>query len=97
MATNKPTKPEKATETTKSPAKAMQELSEAPPHDEQKLPVTLRVENSYEYHLDLVQRVVEGILDPDTPDAFIEVPCTVPNTKRFLHTSYVKEIDVRGM
>lgn len=84
-------------ETPKSPAKAMQERTEIPPKDETKHPVTLRVENSYEYHLDLVRSVVDGILDPDTADAFIEVPCPVVGARRFLHTSYVKEIDIRGM
>lgn len=59
--------------------------------------MTLRTDNSFEHHLLLPRSVVEGILDPDTPDAFIEVPCQLNGMKRFLHTSYVKEIDVRGL
>lgn len=79
-----------------SPAKAIQAISVAP-RDEVKLPVTLRLENGYEYHLDLVRSVIDGILDPDVPDVFIEIPCFIANTRRFLHTSAVKEVDVRGL
>ncbi len=78
-------------------AKAMQEQSERKQVEEEKLAVALRAQNNYEYHLELARSVVEGILDPDVPDCFIEVPCPVQNMRRFLHTSYVKEIDVRGL
>lgn len=80
-----------------SPAKAMQAHSEASGGSEERLPVTLRADNSYEYHLDMARSVIEGLLDPDVPDVFLEVPCPVNGTRRFLHTSYVKEIDVRGL
>lgn len=79
-----------------SPAKAIQVVS-ANPGDAMKLPVTARLENGYEYHLDLVRSVIDGILDPDIADVFIEIPCAVPNTRRFLYTSMIKEIDVRGL
>ena len=80
-------------------AKAVQAKSEQPgaPQAEQRLATTLRTMNGYEYHLDLARSVVEGILDPDVDDAFIEIPCPVGGARRFLHTSNVKEVDVRGL
>jgi hypothetical protein len=87
----------KQTKQSQSPAKAMQAHSEAQPGGEERLPVTLRADNSYEYHLDIARSVIEGLLDPDVPDLFLEVPCPVNGARRFLHTSYVKEIDVRGL
>src|SRR3954447_4515239 len=96
MAT-KPTKPTQPAQSPKSPAKAIQARSEAQPGSEERLPVTLRADNSYEYHLDMARSVVEGLLDPDVPDVFLEVHCPVAGARRFLHTSYVKEIDVRGL
>ena len=91
-----PTKP--ATKSLQSSARAMQAKTEAPPQrDEQQLSVTLRDDKTFEYHLVLPRSAIDAMLDPDVPDAFIEVPCVVRNTKRFLHTSYVKEVDVRGM
>src|SRR5579875_1146242 len=81
----------------KSPAKAMQATSSAPPADEPRLAVTLRARNGYEYHIDMARSVAEALIDPDVPDAFIEVPCPIRDTRRFLHTSEIKEIDVRGL
>ena len=78
-------------------AKAIQAISKVPPRDEPRLPVTLRTDNGFEYHLDLPQSVIEGILDPDVPDVFIEVLCPVRGVRRFLHTAFVKEIDVKGL
>lgn len=80
----------------KSAAKAMQATSSAP-GDEPRLPVTLRARNGYEYHIDMARSVAEALIDPDVPDAFIEVPCPVAGSRRFLHTSEIKEIDVRGL
>lgn len=77
-------------------ARQLQAISIAP-RDELRLPVTLRLENGFEYHLDLARSVINGILDPDVPDTFIEVPCPVRNTRRFTHTSFIKEVDVLGM
>jgi hypothetical protein len=88
--------PDEIIEASASPAKAIQAISAAPRH-EAKLPVALRAENGFEYHLDLERRVIEGILDPDVPDVFIEVPSPVKGIRRFLHTAFVKEIDVRGL
>lgn len=79
-----------------SPAKTVQAISAAP-GDAVKLPVTARLENGFEYHLDLVRSVIDGILDPDVADVFLEIPCPIPNTRRFLHTSMIKEVDVRGL
>ena len=80
-------------------AKPMQAKSEQQKAEqtEQRLATTLRTMNGYEYHLDLARSVIEGILDPDVDDAFLEVPCPVAGTRRFLHTSNIKEIDVRGL
>lgn len=63
---------------------------------EERLAVTLRTMNGYEYHLDLPRSVIAGILDPDVDDAFLEVPCQVASTRRYIHTSNIKEIDVKG-
>lgn len=82
--------------TPSSPARAVQAISAAP-GDAVKLPVTARLENGYEYHLDLVRSVIDGILDPDVADVYLEIPCPIANTRRFLHTSIIKEIDVRGL
>ena len=85
-----------------SPARAMQEQSITPP-EPAKISVTLRTEQSYEYNLDLPRPVVENLLNPDVPDCFIEVPAKayggqpLHGTRRFLHTSYIKEVDIRGM
>lgn len=79
-----------------SPAKTVQAIS-ANPGEAVKLPVTARLENGFEYHLDLVRDVIDGILDPDVPDVFLEIPCPIANTRRFLHTSMIKEVDVRGL
>ena len=91
--------PEETHEEAKQPqsrAEEMQALTMAP-SSEDRLPVTLRARNSYEYHLDLARSVVVALLDPDVPDAFIEVPCSVRGTRRFLHTSEIKEIDVKAL
>lgn len=61
------------------------------------LAVTLRTDVGFEYHLDLPRPLVESIIDPSVPDQFIEVPCALHSTKRFLQTSYIKELDVRGL
>lgn len=65
--------------------------------DEQRYAVTLRDDKTFEYHLDLAQSVINAILNPDVPDTFIEVHCQVKGARRFVHTSYIKEIDVRGL
>lgn len=82
-----------------SSAKSVQAKSEqtATQQEEQRIATTLRTATGFEYHLDLARSVIEGILDPDIPDAFLEVPCPVRDTRRFLHTSNIKEIDVRGL
>lgn len=78
------------------PMQAKSEQNKAP--EEARLACTLRTDVGFEYHIDLAREVVEGILDPEVDDAFIEVPCTLTGgMKRFLHTSYIKEIDVRGL
>jgi hypothetical protein len=80
----------------------MQEQSIVSP-EPVKISVTLRTDTSYEYNLDLPRPVVEKLLNPDVPDCFIEVPAKayggqrLAGVRRFLHTAYIKEIDVRGM
>lgn len=77
---------------TKSKARQMQEASQAEVQ-ERRIRVTIIDTKAYEYHLNPYESVVRGILDPDTPDAFIEVP--IDPTLRgsvvhaFLHTSQV--------
>jgi hypothetical protein len=82
-----------------SPAQTLQAQSHrAPdPHIDPPLGVTLRNQNGYEYHMEMTKPVIEKVLDPDVPDTFIEVPCKVAGTKRFLSTAFVAEIDVRGL
>jgi|SRR5579875_1577054 hypothetical protein len=80
-----------------SPAKAMQATSSSPPASEPRLAVTLRARNGFEYHIDMARSVAEALIDPDVPDAFIEVPGPREGIRRFLHTSEIKEIDVRGL
>jgi hypothetical protein len=58
---------------TKSNAKAMQEASQQET-EERRIRVTIIDTKAFEYHLNPHESVVRGILDPDTPDAFIEVP-----------------------
>ena len=90
MTQQKPQKPKA------SPAQAVQAQS-APQRDAQKLPVTLRTQVRFEYHLDLPRDVVEGLLDPDVPDVFIEVPSPIKGSRRFLHSAFIMECDVRGL
>lgn len=81
----------------KSPAKALHEQCSTLPdfYKEQRLAVILRNQSGHEYHVELLRSVVEQILDPDVPDVFIEVPCNITGTKRFLSTAFISEIDVR--
>lgn len=63
---------------------------------ERRIRVTIIDTKAYEYHLNPVESVVRGILDPDTADAFIEVPIE-PNLRgavvhAFLHTSQVAKL-----
>ena len=58
---------------TKSKAKEMQDASSAET-EERRIRVTVIDTKAFEYHLNPHESVVRGILDPDTSDAFIEVP-----------------------
>ncbi|GCE14194.1 hypothetical protein [Tengunoibacter tsumagoiensis] len=80
-----------------SAEREIQQQSEETAQSDEILAVTLRMDNSFEYHLNLKRSVLAGILDPDVGDVFIEVPCPVAGTKRFLHTSRIKELDARGL
>lgn len=84
------------TNSAKKPTKSKQEQSEARKPVE-KLAATLRTDVGFEYHLELPRSVIEDLIDPETPDVRIEVPCSLHGTRRFLHTSYIKELDVRGL
>jgi len=57
----------------KSKAKEMQEASQQE-SDERHIRITIIDTKAYEYHLNPHESVVRGIIDPDTPDAMIEVP-----------------------
>lgn len=94
--------PDKDT-TGKSRAKRMQEAAQLPTADveekpkEQSIRITLRTSVGAEYHLEKPATVVRGILDPDTPDALIEVPIMPPNSavkRRFIHTNQIAELDI---
>ena len=79
----------------KSKAKEMQEASQQDT-DERHVRITIIDNKAYEYHLNPHESVVRGILDPDTSDAFIEVPVE-PNLRgavahAYLHTSQVAKL-----
>ena len=80
-------------------AKPMQAKTETPPPAsiEERLPVALRLDNTYEYHLELPRSAVESLIDPDVDDCFIEVPCAIHRMTRYLHTSHIKEIVAKGL
>lgn len=73
-----------------------------PAHVDDLLSVTLRADNGYEYNILLPRSVVADIFDPETPTRFVEIPAatgagqSIRDTKRFLNTLYIKEIDVKG-
>lgn len=80
---------------TKSKAKAMQEASQQET-EERRVRITVIDTKAYEYHLTPYESVARGILDPDTPDAFIEVPVE-PHLQgvvvhAYLHTSQVAKL-----
>lgn len=79
----------------KSKAKKMLETS-AQESKERKVRITVIDSKAYEYHLTPYESVARGILDPDVPDTFIEVP-TEPNLKgsvvhTYLHTSQIAKL-----
>jgi hypothetical protein len=77
----------------KSKAKRMLEASADDTHQERQVRVTIIDDKAYEYHLTPYESVLRGILDPDVPDTFIEVPVP-PELKgsvkhTYLHTSRI--------
>lgn len=79
----------------KSKAKKMQEASQAV-EEERRVRVTVIDDKAFEYHLTPYESVVKGILDPDTPDTFIEVP-VAPHLRGtvlhdFMHTSRIAHL-----
>jgi hypothetical protein len=81
----------------KSKARIMQETS-ASESKERRIRLTVIDNKATEYHLNPYESVVKGILDPDTPDAFIEVPIE-PMLRSsvvhaFLHTSQIAKLYV---
>ena len=74
----------------KSKAKAMQDTSAAAESTERDIRITIVDDRAFEYHLVRRESVVRGILDPDTPDTFIEVPCSIQGVVHaYLHTSRI--------
>lgn len=63
------------------------------PEQERTIRVTIIDDKASEFHLVKPESVIRDILDPDTPDVFIEVP--VPEQlagsvkRNFLHTSRI--------
>ena len=79
----------------KSRAKKIQEAS-ATPSEERRVRMTVVDDKAYEYHLNPYESVARGIIDPDTPDVFIEVPID-PRLKEsvlhaYLHTSRIARL-----
>ncbi len=78
-----------------SKAKAMQAASERD-KAERRIRLTIIDNKAFEYHLNPYESVAKGILDPDVPDAFIEVPID-PLLKgsvvhAYLHTSQIAKL-----
>ena len=74
----------------KSKAKAIQDISAAAESDERDIRITIVDDRAFEYHLVRRESVVRGILDPETPDVFIEVPCSIQGVVHaYLHTSRI--------
>ena len=83
----------------KSKARAMQEASQQDAQ-ERRIAITIIDTKAFEYHLNAYESVVRGILDPDTPDAFLEVP-TEKNLQgsvmhTYLHTSQIAKFYLHG-
>ncbi len=79
----------------KSRAKKMLETS-AQKSEERRVRITVIDSKAFEYHLTPYESVARGILDPDVPDTFIEVPTeahlkgSVAHT--YLHTSQIAKL-----
>jgi len=71
----------------KSKARQMQEASQQD-SEERHIRITIIDMKAFEYHLNPHESVVRGILDPDTPDAFIEVPIE-PHLKSVVQHAYL--------
>jgi len=78
-----------------SSAVAMQKASQQE-SEERRVRVTVIDMKSYEYHLNPHESVVRGILDPDTPDAFIEVPVE-PHLQGVVKHAYVNTNQIAKM
>ena len=79
----------------KSKARQMLDASQAKT-EERIVRITIIDRSAYEYHLTPYESVARGILDPDVPDTFIEVP-TEPHLKgvvahTYLHTSQIAKL-----
>ena len=78
-------------------AKETQAASEQAKPQEQLINVTIYLDNSFHFGMALTPDVLRGILDPDVPDVFLEVPppLNVSNVKhRYRHTSRIAMIDL---
>lgn len=83
----------------KSRAKLMQQKAEKPSKNDPMVNITVILDNGYKEHLTLPESVVLGILDPDVPDAFLELKPQAapggtphPQERRFIHTSRFREV-----
>ena len=79
----------------KSRARVMLETSQAK-SEERRVRITIIDRSAFEYHLTPYESVARGMLDPDVPDTFIEVP-TEPHLKgsvahTYLHTSQIAKL-----
>lgn len=89
------------TNQTKSRARRMQEAAALATEkteevQESIIRITIRTATGYEYHLDKPESVVRDIINPEVPDALIEVPIPkgVNIRHRFIHTNQIAELDV---
>ena len=77
----------------KSKARRILEASADDTLQERQVRITIIDDKAFEYHLTPYESVLRGILDPDVPDTFIEVPVP-PELKgvvlhSYLHTSRI--------
>ncbi len=80
----------------KSKVKRIFETSQDSAHQERQVRVTIIDDKAFEYHLQPYESVLKGILDPDVPDTFIEVPVE-PHLQgvvkhAYLHTSRITKL-----
>ena len=78
----------------------MQEAAAIQPKEEEMaepiIRITIRTATGFEYNLEKPASVVRDIINPEVPDALIEVPIPtdVRVLHRFIHTNQIAELDL---